>query len=204
MLLGIKTWREVFRRHLIVGSSAGILVWLFYLSRPALPGDIALGRALGDVGFILLCLTLAVGPLSRLYLPALRLVSWRRETGIWFFVLALGHALRLFKFALAEPGLALSNMLGLTALILAFFLAATSSDWAVNFLGISSWKWLHQSAYTIFYLVSLHAAYFLFFRYPEATNWFRWPFLFLVVTVLSLQIAAFIKTVSQQKTKNWY
>ncbi|OJI09482.1 MAG: hypothetical protein COV08_00895 [Candidatus Vogelbacteria bacterium CG10_big_fil_rev_8_21_14_0_10_49_38] len=203
MLLGIKSRKILFWRHALVGSLAGLLVALFSWSRPELPFDVALWRALGDAGFVFLFVTLSLGPLSRLGTPALRLLTWRRETGIWFALLVLTHSLRVSGFALSEPGLALPNLLGLGALTWALILMATSSDRAVDYLGISSWKWLHQGAYVIFYLASLHGGYHLFLRYPNTPNWFRWPFAVMVIGILVLQTAAFIKTVRQQRIKAW-
>src|SRR3989339_1975983 len=98
-------------------------------------------------------MTLAIGPLAKLWKPAVRLVPWRREMGIWFALLALSHFIRVRDYAALEPGIELPRLLGLIALFWTLILAATSSDRAVNFLGPSSWKWLHVMAYVIFYLV---------------------------------------------------
>lgn len=203
MLLGIKSKKILFLRHLLIGSLAVALVYFFWLSRPNLSNDVRLWRALGDSTFSFLFIVLAIGPLAKLWVPAQRLVSWRRECGIWFALLALSHFIRVVNYALAEPGIALPRLMGLIALAWALVLAATSSDRAVNFLTISSWKWLHHGAYIIFYLAALHASYFLFMRYPDE-NWFRYPFLTMVLTVLILQASAFIKTIIQQRGKDWY
>lgn len=185
-------------RHTFIGFLAIFVVYLFWLSRPELSSDARLWRALGDAGFSFLFITLAIGHLAKLWKSALRLVSWRREFGIWFALLAIAHFIRVSDYALSEPGLELPRLLGLVALFWALALAATSSDRAVNFLGVSSWKRLHQMAYVIFYLVAAHAAYFLFWRYAEA-NWFQYLFLGMALTVPILQISAFIKEVIRQK-----
>ena len=198
MLLGIKSRKTLFLRHLFAGLVAVLFVYLFWLSRPELSFNVRLWRALGDTAFSFLFITLIIGPLAKLWKPTLRLVSWRREAGIWFALLALSHFVRVSGYALSEPGIELPRLLGLIALFWALVLAATSSDWAVNFLGVSSWKWLHTSAYTIFYLVAAHTAYFLFWRYSE-TNWFQDPFLGMILAVPILQASAFIKEVIRQK-----
>ena len=198
MLLGIKSKKTLFLRHFSVGFLAVLLVYLFWLSRPELFFNARLWRALADAAFSFLFFTLAIGPLSRLWKPALRLLVWRRETGIWFAFLALTHFIRVSNFALSEPGIELPRLLGLIALFWALVLAATSSDRAVNFLSISSWKWLHLMTYVIFYLVAGHAAFFLFWRYPEV-NWFEYPFLVMAFIVPILQISAFIKEVIRQR-----
>ena len=203
MLLGIKSKKTLFYRHLLVGSLAIALVYLFWLSRPGLSYDVRLWRALGDATFSFLFITLTLGPLAKLWARASRLAPWRRETGIWFALLALSHFIRVIGYALSEPDIALPRLLGLIALSWALVLALTSSDRAVNFLGISSWKWLHHGAYIIFYLAALHASYFLFMRYPD-DNWFRYPFLVMALTVLILQASAFVKTVIRQRRQDWY
>lgn len=204
MLLGIKSKKVLLARHAFIGSLAIFVVYLFWLSRPGLSSNVRLWRALGDTGFSFLFITLVIGPLAKLWRPVLRLAPWRREFGIWFALLALAHFIRVSEYALSEPGLELPRLLGLIALFFAMTLMITSSDRAVNFLGISSWKWLHSFAHVIFYLVALHASYFLFMRYPESQNWFRYSFFGMTLTVFALQISAFIKTVIQQKYRSFF
>lgn len=213
------------------GLLVALIAYLFWMSRPEWTPDMRLWRAVGDSSFILLFLTLLVGPLSRLWKRGLRVLNWRRELGIWFAITAFIHGililngwmmwnvLRFFgyefipqadRWVRLESGFGMANSMGLIALILAVILAATSSDKAVRFLGISSWKWLHHLAYIIFYLVGLHILYFMFMHYTLSfhrpvppPNWFSLPSLILIVTVFVTQSAAFIKTVLQQKNKNW-
>lgn len=198
MLLGVKSKKTLLLRHTFVGFLAAFIIYLFWLSRSELSFDVRLWRALGDTAFSFLFITLIIGPLAKLWKPAVRLVPWRRETGIWFALLALSHFVRAGGYALSEPGIELPSFLGLTALFWALALAATSSDRAVNFLGRSSWKWLHSMAYVIFYLVAAHATYFLFWRYREV-KWFQYPFLGIILAVPALQISAFIKEVIRQR-----
>ncbi len=198
MLLGTKSRKTLLLRHIFVGSSAIVLAYSIFLSRNELPFDISIWRALGDTAFIFLFVTLAIGPLAKLWKPVSRLVSWRRETGIWFALLALTHFIRVSDYALSEPGIELPRLLGLVALFWALVLAATSSDRAVNFLGPSAWKWLHGMAYVIFYLVAAHAMYFLYWRYSE-TNWFQYAYIGMAFAVPLLQIGAFVKEVIRQR-----
>lgn len=208
-------------RHVTVGALAGVLVWLFWSSRPTWSAEMRLWKAMGDGAFGLLVVTLALGPLARLVRPARRLVAWRRQLGIWFALVALLHgflvahgwarwSLRRFlgyevvpqlgREVRLEPGFGLANLIGLTALVFALLLAATSSDWALRRLG-AGWKWLHHSALFIFYLSLLHAGYFLFLHYTASfhrqvppPDWFRAPFVGLGIVVVGLQAGAFAKT----------
>ncbi len=216
-------------RHLAVGALAAIVVYMFWLTRPEWVSEMRLWRAFGDASVTFLVLALGTGPLAKLWSPAKRLLRWRREAGIWFAVLGLVHGVlilngwtnwdfmrtlgyefvpQLDRWARLEPGFGLANILGLAALTWALILLATSSDRAVSLLGFSSWKWLHQGAYIVLYLVTAHAAYFLFLHYtasfhravPEP-NWFRYPFLLMAAAVLILQAGSFVKTVVRSERR---
>lgn len=192
------------------------------MSRPRWDGEMRLWKAFGDAAFVLLLVTLALGPLARVARPVTRLLPWRRQFGIWFALVAAVHgtlvvhgwarwSLRRFlgyevvpqlgREARLEPGFGLSNLIGVVALVFALVLAATSSDWALRRLGAPAWKWLHHSALFVFYMSLLHAGYFLFLHYtpsfhktiPEP-DWFRGPFVILGVALLALQVTAFLKT----------
>ena len=213
-------------RHLLIGLVGFGLVYAFWLSRPQWSAEMRFWRAVGDGSFMLLIFTLAIGPLSRLWSGFGRFVPWRRETGIWYGLLALGHTyltldgwarwdiMRLFGYefipelgrvARIEPGFGLANAIGLIAACWTLVLVATSSNWALRLLGPSAWKWLQYGAYTVFYLVALHTFYFLFMHYsisfhrqpPADQNWFRYPFLALTLLIPLLQINAFLKTVER-------
>jgi sulfoxide reductase heme-binding subunit YedZ len=214
-------------RHIATVMLATVFGALFWYSRLEWDPEMRLWRAFGDAAFVLLFISLSSGPLARLWPPAAKLVPWRRELGIWFAALATAHtvlvlngwvrwdALRFLgyefipeagRWVRLESGFGLSNIMGVVALAWSLALAATSSDAATRFLGPSAWKWLHTSAYVIFYLTVLHAAYFLFLHYTVSfhrpvppPDWFRWPFVALGATVVVLQLAAFASTVARRR-----
>jgi methionine sulfoxide reductase heme-binding subunit len=221
--------RSFIQRHLIVGVLAFLLVLPFWYGRLNWDPEMRLWRAIGDSSVLLLFATMSMGPLARLWSPAARLLPWRRETGIWFGITAFVHTYlvldgwvrwelarffgyefipQLGRLARLEPGFGLTNLLGIVAVFLTIFLVATSSNWAINRLGSSAWKWLQYGSYTIFYLVVLHTLYFLFIHYtvsfhrqvPDDPNWFRYPFLILSLLVLALQGAAFVKVVASRSS----
>lgn len=228
MVLGT---RHKFLRHLVVGMIAILITYLFWLSRPQWSEEMRYWKAIGDGAYGMLFLTLLIGPLTKVVPQTIFLLTWRRETGIWFalfsfyhgFLIASGWVMwdwmrflgyefipQLGRLVRLEPGFGLANLLGLTALIWTVILTITSSDKAVNFLGVSSWKWLHSGAYIIFYLVSLHILYFLFINYTPSfhkgvppPDWFKIPFLVMTLTIIALQALAFIKTVRGNKQKEW-
>ena len=218
---------NVYLPHLLVGVIAILLALPFWYGRLDWDPEMRFWRAIGDSSFLLLIFTLSIGPLAKLWPTAGRLTPWRRETGIWFGLMASLHALlvwhgwarwdiwrflgyefipELDRLVRLEPGFGLANLVGMVALIFTLVLVATSSARAVDYLGASAWKWLHHSSYIVFYLVILHVAYYLFIHYtvsfhrrvPEP-NWFRYPFLILALLVPTLQALAFIKTVKQRR-----
>ena len=220
--------KQLLRRHGIVALASIVLALPFWFGRLNWVWDMRLWRAVGDSALLLLFFTLAIGPIARLWPPAARLVSWRRETGIWYGLAAVAHTLLVFdgwtrwdwlrflgyefipalnRTARMEPGFGLANLIGLVAIFLTLLLVATSSNWAINKLGASAWKWLQYGSYTVFYLVVLHTMYFLFIHYtvsfhrqvPPDPNWFQTPFLILAFTIPLLQAAAFVKTVSRRQ-----
>ncbi len=221
---------RVLRSRAIIGIVGVVLIYLFWLSRPDWDGEMRFWRAVGDASLIFLYLALALGPTARLFPPAWELLSYRRELGIWFGVFAILHTVlilngwarwdvlrfmgydfvpELGRMVKLEPGFGMANLLGLLAILITLPLMATSADWAVRALGESAWKFLHYGAYTIFYLVVLHTAYFLYIHYtlhfhrvpPPNANWFQIPFVALTAMVLALQTGAFFKTVRRQRRR---
>lgn len=222
-------------KHLIVAALGVLLTYLFWVSRMEWDEEMRTWRAFGDAAFLLLVAALAIGPVVRLWpKQTARIVNWRRALGIWFALYALVHAYLVWDGwarwsvrgllgyqdlpqtgtsdpVLVDPGFGLANLIGLIALFWALVLLATSSDRAMRFLGGRTWKQIHLYANVIFYLVALHAAYFLFLHYELSLrnlvfrtgvpdpNWFRFWFLGLVALVFSLQTAATVKMVVVQR-----
>lgn len=115
-----------------------------------------------------------------------------------------------------EAGFGIANLAGLMALTFTLTLAATSFDRAVNFLGVSSWKWLHSFSYVVFYLSAIHVLYFAFIHYTpsllravlgQPTNYpdnpLKFYYLAAFLSVLVVQIIAFILTVRKQRNSGW-
>jgi len=189
MLSNSKNIKEASIRHIVMLIISVLLVLLVWRLNSTWSPDMRLWKAFGGATFMLLWFTLFIGPAAKLWNKLTRLVSWRRESGVWLAVVGLVHGflvlngwvrwgfLEFFGYQYVpeldtylrfEPGFGLANLMGLVALIFVILLATTSFNKAVNFLGAGSWKWLHMLAYSIFYLTALHVIYFAFIHFSPS------------------------------------
>jgi len=237
MLLGIKSTKVALLRHAGVALIAGLLVYIVWYINSAWSPDMRLWKAFGATSFFLLWFAVFIGPAAVVCAPLNRLLSFRREAGVWFFLIALVHGYlvldgwvrwgvweffgyeyipQLDMYLRVESGFGLANFAGLIALILAMVLAATSFDRAVNFLGVSSWKWLHIFSYVVFYLTVMHVVYFAFIHFTPSlqrvvmempTNYpdnpLRYYYLVAMLSVVLVQVWAFVKTVRKHRKSGW-
>jgi sulfoxide reductase heme-binding subunit YedZ len=201
---------NTFKQHAIVGTVSSALVAILYLLL-----DVALPAAFARVSFVLLFITMMIGPIVKLkqqgpVKSALMLPStWRGELGIWFTFFAVMHVVILtfdrpiLSFIeMGGGGYGLANLLGLVALLWALILSATSCSKAIRYLGVPSWKWIQSFAYLIFYLVSGHYIYFQFFStYGDnpGPDWFGFVALGMTLVVILLEGVAFVSTVKKTK-----
>ena len=216
-------------RHTIVGLIGAGVIYLFWLSRPEWSSDMRFWRSVGDGSLILLYVTLALGPTASFVPRVGILLPYRREFGIWFGIFAIIHTIIILdgwvqwdvgqfmgyqyiptidQTVRMESGFGMANLLGLLAVLIALPLMATSTDWATRALGASAWKFLHYGAYTIFYAVALHTAYFLYIHYTMSfhrtipdPNWFQIPFAVLTAILITLQIGAFSMTIARHRRR---
>lgn len=193
-------FRNTFLYHLAVASLSVLLIFVFYNL------GINLIRATAGVAFILLFLTLIIGPAMRLWRPALEALpwnlpwSWRGELGIWFTIISISHILLVLNRKQWDimghlTSMRVSDLLGWIAIILAIILAITSFSKIIKFIGMSSWRWLHGFAYVIFYLVGAHVINNAFLRAGRPEDWLHWSYLVMIIIIIILQIIAFLKTV---------
>lgn len=162
--------------------ATGVAVYLALFSlvalavHPEITVETLLIRAFGTLAFLLLNVTLSIGPLARLEPRLLPLLYNRRHLGVATFLAALVHALlSLVQFHswgdLAPPvSLLVSNgaysdlaffpfqVLGLAALGILFLMAATSHDFWLEVLSPAVWKSLHMAVYLAYLLLVGHIA----------------------------------------------
>jgi sulfoxide reductase heme-binding subunit YedZ len=208
---------QTFIRHLLALGLLIGLTYLFSIGRETLHALHLFNRAIADASYILLCLTLIIGPLVK-FVSGLRfLLPWRRELGIAFTVSAVIHVLiyassfqwNVLRFfaqtsrdsdpKLLENPFAISNWIGLIAIVYALVLGLTSNDVAQKMLG-KGWKFIQQQSYTLFVLVLLHAAIFIYlvFNPNEAVGFFQPVFIGAGLLTIGFQTAGFTLTVWQR------
>jgi sulfoxide reductase heme-binding subunit YedZ len=193
-------FRNTFSYHSIVALISVLLILLLYFT------GTEFGRAVAGIAFLLLFLTLIVGPIMRLWKPATEALpwnlpwSWRSELGIWFTIFSVGHMLLVFDSRYWDvagylAGMRLSDLVAFVAIFWSLVLTAASFAGVIKFLGISAWRWLHGFAYVIFYLAGAHVINHAFLRTGHPTDWLHWAYLLMIIVIILLQSAAFVKTV---------
>lgn len=214
--------RKTLVRHTLVASLAMGLVLGFAAVHAQFSPMHRWNRAFGDASLVLIALSMGLGPLTRFLRASVPLLPFRREMGIYACLLVIVHAaivlvgwvewdlMRLFGFerhpdllvyVMFQHGFGLANAIGIAALVLAVLLAATSSDFAMRRLGLSGWKFLQMGVLPMWWLTVAHVAYFLFMHFlsfhratPPPNPLQLW-FVGLVVLVLGLRAAAYLKTI---------
>lgn len=196
--------RNTISYHIII--ALGSFVLLIFLGLLGIKPN----RVVPAIAFFLLFLTLIIGPIMRLWQPAVKILpwnlpwSWRGELGIWFTIVSIAHMLFIFKGAqwdvlgyLSE--MRLSNLVAFVALFWALILTATSFGSVIKFIGLSSWRWLHGFAYVIFYLIGAHVINHAFLRSERPSDWLHWTYLAMMLVIVFLQLTAFLITVKEYR-----
>jgi methionine sulfoxide reductase heme-binding subunit len=208
-------------RHITVLLVAVIGTYIFLESRAEWSEMHRWNRAVGDVSIVMIALSMAIGPLVRLWAGLRFALPWRRELGIYGVLMALIHTAiilvgwvewdfyRLFgyefhpqltRYVMVNHGFGLANAIGIFALLYGLALALSSNNWSQRMLGGSVWKFLQLGAYILWTMIIIHTAYFLFLHFQHFhrsvpdPNWAQWPLIGLVVLVAGLQLSAFLKT----------
>ena len=168
---------RILRHHLPVAAIAVVAVLLLYLTRPYKDVITRLSFATAYPAFILLGITLLLGPFRVLVNRRNPISSdLRRDIGIWAAILGIVHAavgqcvhLRgrpwlyyVYGHTERHTGLrhdlfGLANHTGAIATLLLIALVATSNDLSLRALGTPGWKALQRWNYAIFALGAIHA-----------------------------------------------
>lgn len=215
------------RRHALLGTATLVLVVAFHRQVEDWSLFTTLNRAVADAALVLAAVAVAIGPFARVFRPFEKLVSVRREIGIWAVIASLLHVwfiladwvdwdvTRLWlerlvgrgqPFWVFDPAWATGNLLGVVALGYGLLLLLTSNDAAQRLLG-SGWKYVQRASFTFFVLAALHATYFVYFHFAytyhnpgREANWFGPVLVGLVVVVALAKLSAFVRTVLRRGT----
>jgi sulfoxide reductase heme-binding subunit YedZ len=145
-----------------------LFVGVGMLAHPDATIETLLIRALGTAAFLMLHVILSIGPLCRLRPALLPLLYNRRHLGVTMFLVASAHAtfsiVQFHALGNVSPLVSLLTVgtgfqtFGLGALVILFFMAATSHDFWLANLGAPVWKALHMGVYAAYALLVLHVA----------------------------------------------
>ncbi|MFQ5838924.1 MAG: ferric reductase-like transmembrane domain-containing protein, partial [Thermoplasmata archaeon] len=161
-------------RHVLTALFSFALFYLFLTIRPG-QGVHALNRSFADAAFVLLVITMGLGPLSKL-VPRLRpLLTWRHEFGVWTIILAIGHLYIILDgwvrwdltgfylipaeregVAFVNRSFLMGNLIGAIALLYGIILLTTSNRWALRKLG-KSWRYVQAGSRVYVLLVVIHS-----------------------------------------------
>jgi methionine sulfoxide reductase heme-binding subunit len=87
----VKTKKQIALRQLLVGVlSAGLVLAAWQVHGEWEP-EMRLWKSFGVGAFFLIWFVAFIGPAARLVPPLTRIITWRREFGIWFTRVALVH-----------------------------------------------------------------------------------------------------------------
>jgi DMSO/TMAO reductase YedYZ heme-binding membrane subunit len=182
-----------------------------YESLFPLPASTVFTRFFALSGYLLLCVSLIIGPLVALKPSEFgQLLEPRRAVGIACFVFVIAHVLLVFSNIYGwNVGIMLSvpsMPVAIIATIVLFILAATSADNAIRALGPLAWKNVQRLNYLAFLLSSIHFLTYetgLFVRVNGKTfvNLAEVSLLLLGVVTVILQIAGFVTRRKKEKEK---
>ena len=166
VLAGIALYLETFMYSArLFGATSYPVTW-----------DILRIRAFGSCAFLMLTVTLSIGPLTRLDRRFLPFLYNRRHLGVMTFCVAALHAWYVVNWYAAHgklPALVALlainphyasfvyfpfEALGVLALLILFVMAATSHDYWLAFLSPAVWKGVHMAVYAAYGLLVMHVA----------------------------------------------
>ncbi len=176
--VGWNRQKKIYDRTAALGVVLYIVAFVLVsaLLFPTATAETLLIRATGTAAVLLLHVILSIGPLCRIDARYLPLLYNRRHLGVIMFLLALIHGvvsmIQFHALGDASPIVSLFfghtdydrfvdfpfQTLGFFALIIFFFMAATSHDFWLAALGPRAWKALHMLVYFAYALVVMHVA----------------------------------------------
>lgn len=194
------------------------LVGIFatYLYEPTSQLNDILSVGTGYVSLILLVITLSIGTLNLVLKRKNPVnVNFRRDVGVWCGITGLFHGL--ISFTLYNSGNllsyfltksangnysfefnlnALSNLIGVLALLLMLVLLITSNNLSMRYLKGKSWKLVQRFNYPLFILVVVHTIGYVVLNARE--SFFTFLLMALVIFTILAQLIGIIITVQRE------
>ncbi len=188
--------------HLVIGLfSFFIVVIILFLTND-------INRALAGTAFLLLFITLAIGPIMRIFkvdpknLPWNFPWAWRREFAIWFTALGVLHALFVFEIVRSVP-MTSSEIASAIALSMALIMVISSFEKVFRYIGLEIWKRIHGLAYVIFFLIGIHVINNSFLIPGKPVDFISWSYLVMIIVMIILYITdLFIMITDHRKEMN--
>jgi nitrite reductase/ring-hydroxylating ferredoxin subunit/DMSO/TMAO reductase YedYZ heme-binding membrane subunit len=168
--------KKLYDRMILTGILGYLILYavVTLVTNPETTLETLIIRAFGTLAILMLHIILCIGPLSRLDSRFLPLLYNRRHLGVSMFLVAAVHGIfsitQFHTLGNVNPIVSVftSNLdytsltnfpfqvLGFFALLILFFMAATSHDFWLANLGAKTWKYLHMGVYKAYALVILH------------------------------------------------
>ncbi len=212
--------KRIYDLLVVAGIASFLLVFvgvgkLAFRGKESVSDPILVMRALGACAFLMLHIILCIGPLARLNQRFLPLLYNRRHLGVATFLVGLLHgtvAIGFYHgFGRVNPFVSLltsnSNygtlsafpfqVLGATALLIMFLMAATSHDFWLKNLSPGTWKRLHMLVYLVYGLLIMHVV--LGALQSQRSIWLAILVALGVVTVVTLHLVSGIREYSRDR-----
>ena len=168
--------KKIYDRVILIGVLSYLLLFagVTIVTHPNTSLETLIIRDFGTLAILMLHIILCIGPLARLDRRFLPLLYNRRHLGVSMFLVAAVHGIfsivQFHTLGNVNPIVSIftSNMdynsltnfpfqvLGFFALLILFFMAATSHDFWLHNLSPRIWKVLHMGVYKAYALVILH------------------------------------------------
>jgi len=139
---------------------AGVALLAAYYAPTQLTSSILMVRFTALAAFFMLSVSLIIGPLAAMDSKYFPLIEPRRALGIAAFAFVLIHFLLVLALYFDWQALELLNyfpiVLAIPATVILLAMTLTSSDWAVQKMGMGKWKMLQMFVYPAFILILAH------------------------------------------------
>ena len=139
---------------------AGVALLAAYYAPTTLTASVLMVRFTALAAFFMLCVSLIIGPLAAIDSKYAPLIEPRRAVGLAAFVFVALHFILVLALYFNWQALELLNyfpiMLAIPAFVILAAMALTSSDFAVQKMGMGKWKILQMFVYPAFVLILAH------------------------------------------------